>query len=233
MFLIKSIKTLIKNLIFFSDLKIWLKVFRKSHKNNSYNWATSTIDIYVLRKLIKTHNPKNILELGTGIGASTEAIVDQMSNETNLVSLENNSSCINTVKKKLIPYRKNYNIIKTEVKICKKKINIETLIYKISRKLNVSNYDLIYIDGPSFLFNKNKKKFITGLPRGDIFYFYNKIKIGCIVIIDGSLITQKQVFRFCRSIKFLEIFKCFGFTKRYNDNLFDSEYQKLKTWKYL
>jgi len=234
MFLLDRINYILNNIFFFSDLKIWLKVIKRKKDGSTYAWASSAIDVYILRKIIKINNPKNILELGTGIGASTEAMIDQMSNNANLVSLENNNYCINEVKKKLkspLFKKKKFKIIKTNIKICKKKINIETLIYKISQKLNVKKYDLIYIDGPSFLFKKGK--FVSDLARGDIFYYYNKIKIGCIVIVDGSIITQKEISRFCSTMKNLRIFKSFTVQKVYNDKLFDTTYKKLKTWGYI
>ena len=242
MLFLDKINYIINTIFFFSDLKICLKVIKKKNGStynlatgsSAYNWATSSIDTYTLRKIIKIYNPKNILELGTGIGASTEAMIDQMSDAANLVSLENNNYCINEVKKKLsspLFAKKKFKIIKTDIKICRKKINIETLIYKISPKLDVKKYDLIYIDGPSFFFKK--KKLIFGLARGDFFYYYNKIKIGCIVVVDGSIITQKEINRFCSTMKNLRIFKCFAVQKVRHDNLLDTTYRRLKTWGYI
>ena len=115
--------------------------------------------------------------------------------------------------------------------ISKDKIGVETMIYEISKKLDISKFDLIYIDGPSWTFINSK--FIYGIPRGDIFYFYENLKKGAIVVLDGSYITRKLIRRFCKSIKFLEIFKSFSFYKTENDSLQDQTLARLKKWKYI
>ena len=74
--------------------------------------------------------------------------------------------------------------------------------------MNFSDIDLIYIDGPSF-FLDDKKNFYSNLIRGDIF-IYDQLKPGCVIIMDGSIITQKNIIRFFKSIKFLGFIKlCF------------------------
>ena len=201
-------------------------------KNSSYNWESGVLDLYFLRKLIKIKNPKMVLELGSGIGISSETILDQITQEAKLVTVENNKNCINLCKSRLKKYKKNYEIIESEVIISKDKINIETMIYKISKTIDFSNFDLIYIDGPSFTFDKDNK-FISGIPRGDIFYLYDKIKIGTIIVLDGSKITRKQIYRFCKSIKFLGIYKSFSFYKTDNESLEDLTFTRLKKWQYI
>lgn len=233
MYIITKLKIIIKNILFFSDFKIWIKILKDSSpKNNTYNWTSGKLDLYTLRKIIKINNPKLVLELGSGIGVSSEAILDQINKDSKLITIENNKKCIELLKKRLEIYDKNYEIIESGVELSKEKINIETMIYKITKNLNVDNIDLIYIDGPSWTFDLNNN-FITGIPRGDFFYFYEKIKVGTIIILDGSYITRKQIHRFCRSIKFLKIYKSFSFKKMQNDLLNDSNYNKLKKWKYI
>ena len=225
-------KKILYNIFFYSDLKIWIKVMNFKKIDSSYNWMSGVLDIYILRKLIKIKNPKIVLELGSGIGVSSEAILDQISQDSKLVTIENNKNCINLCKLRLKKYKKNYEIIESEVIISKDKINIETLIYKTSRTFDFSKFDLIYIDGPSFTFDEDNK-FISGIPRGDIFYLYDKIKKGTIIVLDGSKITRKQIHRFCKSIKFLGIYKSFSFYKTEDDSLEDLTFSRLKKWKYI
>ena len=173
-----------------------------------------------------------VLELGSGIGISSEAILDQIAIESKLVTVENNKSCLKLLNDRLKNYNKNYEIIESEVVVSKDKINIETMIYKISKTLDFSKFDLIYIDGPSWTFDEDNK-FISGIPRGDIFYFYDKIKKGTIIVLDGSKITRKQIHRFCKSIKFLGIYKSFSFYKTEDDSLKDLTFARLKNWQYI
>ncbi|MDC0402607.1 hypothetical protein OAM14_00450 [Candidatus Pelagibacter sp.] len=213
-------------------MKIWIKVLRFKKKDSQHNWTSGILDLYFLRRIIKIKNPKMVLELGSGIGISSEAILDQISQDSKLVTIENNKTCLNLCESRLKKYKKNYEIIESEVIISKDKINIETMIYQTSKTLDFSKFDLIYIDGPSWTFDKDNK-FISGIPRGDIFYFFDKIKKGTIIVLDGSKITRKQIHRFCKSIEFLGVYKSFSFKKSSDEGLNDSTYNKLKKWEYL
>ena len=226
------LKKLLYNIFFYSDFKIWIKVINFKKKDSTYNWASGVLDLYFLRRIIKIKNPKMVLELGSGIGISSEAILDQIAIESKLVTVENNKSCLKLLNDRLKNYNKNYEIIESEVVVSKDKINIETMIYKISKTLDFSKFDLIYIDGPSWTFDEDNK-FISGIPRGDIFYFYDKIKKGTIIVLDGSKITRKQIHRFCKSIKFLGIYKSFSFYKTEDDSLKDLTFARLKNWQYI
>jgi hypothetical protein len=227
--LICTLNLIFKNLIFYSDINIWKKVLKSQFKNANEKWKSSILDLYVLRKTIKLYNPKSILELGAGMGISSEAIVDEMSNESTLTTFESNLKCISSLKKKLSQYKKKIIIIKSKVIISKEKLNIETMVYEKSRLLDVSNIDLIYIDGPSWAKDRNYN-FVTGIPRGDFFLFYEKLKKRTIVILDGSYITRKQINRFCE-IKRNKI-KSFLF-QTLGKKLFDKNFSKLKKWKYI
>ena len=43
---------------------------------------------------------------------------------------------------------------------------------------------------------------LIGIPRGDISYLYDKIKLGTIIVLDGSKITRKQIHRFLNQLNF-------------------------------
>ena len=112
-----------------------------------------------------------------------------MSNDSHFIGLESSEQCINILAEKFKRINKNFEFKKSDIEISKDKITQETLIYKLTKKMNFSDIDLIYIDGPSFL--DDKKNFYSNLIRGDIFYIYDQLKPGCVIIMDGSIITQK------------------------------------------
>ena len=186
------LKNIIYSLYFFTNIIIWLKVFKiHSNKNNTnLKYVTSKKNLYVLRKLVKDLNPKKIVEFGSGVGFSSEAIIDEMSNDSHFIGLESSEQCINILAEKFKRINKNFEFKKSDIEISKDKITQETLIYKLTKKMNFSDIDLIYIDGPSF-FLDDKKNFYSNLIRGDIFYIYDQLKPGCVIIMDGSIITQK------------------------------------------
>lgn len=230
----KLLKNIFLNLYFFSNLIIWLKVFKIFPKKltKEQKYTTPKKNLYVLRKLVKEHNPKKIIEFGSGIGFSSESIIDEMSKDCHFIGLENNDKCINLLKEKFKSVNKNFEFKKSDIEISKDKINEETLIYKLTKTINFNDVDLIYIDGPSFLLDDNKN-FYCNLPRGDIFHICDQLKPGCIILMDGSIITQKNIVRFFKSIRFLGIFKTFVFEITDKDKLFDSTYAKLKKWGYI
>ena len=229
----KKIKTVYENIVFFLDYKIWLEINKQFPKKIGDNekWITSKINLYLLRKIIKKYKPKKILEYGSGIGVSSEAMISQMSNDCNFIGIESNNYCINECLQKTKKYEKKFNFIKSEIEISKDIINIETLIYKYTKNINPDDLDLIYIDGPSFLFNNNK--FYEGMVRGDFFHLYENLKPGCIIVVDGGYITRKHILRFCKSIKFLKIFNTFAIQLTAKDKLKDYKYEKLKKMKYI
>ena len=93
----KKIKTVYENIVFFLDYKIWLEINKQFPKKIGDNekWITSKINLYLLRKIIKKYKPKKILEYGSGIGVSSEAMISQMSNDCNFIGIESNNYCIN------------------------------------------------------------------------------------------------------------------------------------------
>ncbi len=232
--ILKITKALFKNTFFFFDLFLWFKIYKNFPKQIGINekWITPKKNLYVLRKLIKIYKPKKIIEFGSGIGLSSQNIVDQMSQNCEFIGIENNEDCINQSQNRTKKFNKNINFIRSDLEISKDKINAETLIYNYSKSGNFKDIDLVYIDGPSFYLNE-KKQFFTQMVRGDIFNIYNQLKPGCIIVLDGSFITQKNIIRFCKSIEFLGIYKTFAFKITKTDELEDLTYKKLKLWGYL
>lgn len=229
----KKLRTLANIIYFFSDLKVWSninKIFPQKINNNE-KWITKKRNVYILRKIIKDYKPKKIVEFGSGIGVSSENIVDQMSNECEFIGFENNDNCITQAKNRTKKYNKNIKFIKSKVVLSRDIIPIDTLTYEDTEKINYGDVDLVFIDGPSFLLT-NENKFYSGLVRGDIFKIYNQLKIGCIIIIDGSYMTRKTIKRFCDKIKFINIPKSFIFKILKEDKLEDKSFKKMTEWGY-
>ena len=140
-FLNKNIKRFF-NLIFFFDFSLWIRSLKQIRKNkadktNDLNWTMNLYDIYVIRKLIKKYNPKRILELGPGVGVSTEAIVDQMSNDCKLVSVDHEEKCVKLTKDRIKYFDKQVNVIQSNVILSKEKIGLETICFE---NLGMSKY---------------------------------------------------------------------------------------------
>ena len=231
--LLKKIKTLYYNIVFFLDYEIWLDIKKKFPKtiNDNEKWITSKKNLYLLKKIIKKYKPKKILEYGSGIGVSSEAMISQMSNDCSFVGIENNDHCVNECLKRTKKYEKDVEFIKTEIVISKEMIGIETLIYKYTKNIKADDLDLIYIDGPSFLLKNNI--FYEGMVRGDFFHIYENLKPGCIIVVDGGQITRKHIIRFCKSIEFLKILNVFAIKLTNKDKLKDHTFEKLKKMKYI
>ena len=236
--IIKKFKNGVYNLFFFMDFFLWFVCINKIRKNNSkdnkdYNWATGIYDVYVLRKLIKKNKPKKILELGPGIGVSSEAIIDEMSDECELIMVDHEQKCIQQANERVKNYNKSFNFIHSKVVLSKDKIGLETICFE---NLGIKNYekiDMIICDGPAWYIDE-KKKLITDITRGDLFNIFEKLKAGCIVVIDGSAITRKIIFRFCsNSISLLPIYGSWVFSIKKNPQLIDEKLKKLINWNYI
>lgn len=236
-FLNKNIKRFF-NLIFFFDFSLWIRSLKQIRKNkadktNDLNWTMNLYDIYVIRKLIKKYNPKRILELGPGVGVSTEAIVDQMSNDCKLVSVDHEEKCVKLTKDRIKYFDKQVNVIQSNVILSKEKIGLETICFENLGMSDFSTLDLLICDGPAWYLDE-KKRLITDIPRGDLFNIFENLKIGCIIIIDGSAITRKIINRFCiNCIKFLGIYGSCAFTLKKEPKLIDEKLNRLLSWNYL
>mgnify|MGYP001201530958 CR=1 FL=1 len=237
MFIKKNIKRLL-NLIFFFDISLWLKCIKqikkdKITKNSDFNWTMNIYDLYVLRKLIKKYNPKKILELGPGIGVSTEAIAEQMSEDCELIAVEHEEKCIKLAKERIKDLRKKVSILHSKVILSKEKIGLETICFENLGMKDFENIDLLVCDGPAWFIDE-KKRLITDLPRGDLFNIFESLKVGCIIIIDGSAITRKIITRFCiNSIRFLGIYGSWVFRIKKEPKLIDEKLKRLLNWNYL
>lgn len=187
------------------------------------NWIISLEDLIALDKIIKKHNIKNILELGAGIGNCTLGMVWSLPDGGHIYAVEQFAKCTE-IAKEMIPekYKKKITFHQSDVEITEPFKYINTISYK---NLPKGDWDLIVIDGPSFLMEG--ENLITSLPRGDIMKLVDTIKDGTLIYIDGSRITNKLLKRFYSH--------CFDYKdglykKIKSDKPRDSKLEKFKKW---
>lgn len=185
------IKKILKN-IFYSVKYRKLNELRRLFQGAESNWIIGLDDCVKLDKIIKKHKIKNILELGTGIGASTLSMAHSLPAGGRIDTVEQFEKCIKRAQE-IIPQKYKDKIIfhQSEAEIFQPFKYINTLVYK---ELPKGDWDLIVIDGPSFKMEGDY--LITSLPRGDFVKLMNVLKDGVFIYIDGSLITKKLLKRF-------------------------------------
>lgn len=168
---------------------IWLK-----HSNNSQgSWIIKIKEAVRLHEYLKKLQPKHILELGTGIGCSTE-IMAFTCPDASIYTLEQSQKCID-VAKTLISEKLQEKIYfkYLPAKITKPiyEVNpfVNWLIY--SGEHDWLDYDFILIDGPGPIMVGLKNpdtnevwKVLAELPGADLIFLLPKIKEGTIIYID-------------------------------------------------
>src|SRR3990167_60313 len=108
---------------------IWLK-----YKNNSEGlWVTKMTQILRLHEFLTKLQPKHILELGTGIGCSTEIIALACTN-TSIYTVEQNQKCIDAAKI-LIPER-----LQEQIYFKLSKVGVLKPIYEVNPWINFQAY---------------------------------------------------------------------------------------------
>lgn len=181
---------------------IWLK-----YKNNSQgDWIMKVKQIIQLHEKLKELQPKHILELGTGIGCSTEVMAFTCPNAS-IYTIEQNQKCIELAKT-LIPE-------KTQERIYFKHIPAGVLrpIFEVNPFVNFlaygarydwQDYDFILIDGPGPIMAKVKNpekeevwETLAELPGGDLIFMLPKMKPGTLIYIDKR---QSMVHLFIRHL---------------------------------
>lgn len=166
---------------------IWLKFYN----NKQGNWIMKVKETLRLHETIKALQPKHILELGTGIGCSTE-IMAFSSPQASIYTVESNPKCIE-VAKALISSTLQERIY---FKHCDVNIGRQ---YEVNPFQDVMvytpydwrDYDFIFIDGPGPMMvttkhpvTKQSFKVLAELPGGDLINLLPKIKEGAIIYVD-------------------------------------------------
>lgn len=164
------------------ELKNLYAVFKR---HPEAKWIIGKNDALLLYKLIKKYDAKNILDLGTGIGASAAVMALAQAPNGRVVSVEQFEKCI-SIANQLIP------------EALKRKITLlysETYAFKndkVGKYLYFSGYktlpmqfapfDFVVVDGPGAWLEESQ---LVALPNGDIINLLPHLATGCKVYIDG------------------------------------------------
>ena len=169
---------------------VWLK-----YKNSPEGrWITKINSVVKLYKFLKRVQPKHILELGTGIGCSTEIMAFTCPNAS-IYTVEQNPKCIK-IAKKLIPERFQERIYfkESQVAVLKPIYEVNPFMYWAGYHTSYDwrNYDFIYVDGPGPFVAKRVKQetkefweALVDLPGGDIILLLHKMKEGTLIYVES------------------------------------------------
>lgn len=156
-------------------------VFKNSPEGE---WIIGKNDAAKLYSLIQTYAPRNILELGGGIGAST-AIMALAAMESAITSIEQFEKCID-IAKKIIPPEllKKINFVYSEAHAFKNERISPYQFFSGYKNLPVRNgpFDFVIIDGPGYWLENGQ---LVKLPNGDIINLLPHLATGCKIYIDG------------------------------------------------
>lgn len=168
-------------------------------------WIIGKDDAMMLYKLVKKHDFKNVLDLGTGIGASTAVIALALGGGGKITTVEQYEKCVR-IAKELTPAD-----LKTKINF----VQADTYAFKndkISKYIYLSGYknlpiqfapfDLVVIDGPGAWLEDGK---LVSLPNGDIINLLPYLTAGCKIYIDGRKKNTELYKRFLSLyMRFLE-----------------------------
>ena len=150
------------------------------------SWVLKPQEAILLHEKIKEFNPKQILELGTGIGCST-AIMAFSCPQARIYTVEQNQKCIDLAKK-LIPTTLQERIYfrLSEPKVTRPINQINPfMMWSIYGDYDWIDYDFIFVDGPGpFTVNVQGNQVLAEQPNGDILFLLHKMKPGTIIYVD-------------------------------------------------
>lgn len=181
---------------------IWLK-----YKSNAEGtWVTKMPTVIKLHEFLKELQPKHILELGTGIGCSTEIIAFTCPN-TSIYTVEQNPKCIE-IAKTMIPdvFKERIYFKLANTAVLKPIYEVNPFVYFMAyhTPYDWRDYDFIYVDGPgpfkTFANHPETKQsweVFADLPCGDILMLLNRINEGTYVFIDKRHLTVHYLQRHC------------------------------------
>ena len=148
-------------------------------------WIIGQNDALELYYLIKQFNPKNILELGSGIGASTAIMALAQSTDGKVVSMEQFEKCVN-IARRLIPQNllPKINLIHSPAEAWKDERFSRYVYFSIYKNLPVhlGPFDFVLVDGPDYWLENGQ---LVNLPNGDLLKLMPHLKPGCKIYVDG------------------------------------------------
>lgn len=148
-------------------------------------WIVGKADAVLLYTLMKKYQPKNVLDLGTGIGASTAVIALALEAGAKITTVEQYEKCIR-IAKELIPesFQAKINFVHSDTYAMKHDAISKYLYLSGYQQLPVqyAPFDFVLVDGPGAWLEQGK---LVSLPNGDIVNLLPHLVSGCKVYIDG------------------------------------------------
>lgn len=187
------------------ELKDLYQVFANSPHNG---WIVDPEDAKRIDKVVRTAEAKNVLELGTGIGASTAFLANATSGR--VTTIEQYEKCIK-IAKELIPKdlqeRIDFIYCTPELQefpgIPHQKLSVYHALTENLVLFGKKDFDLVMVDGSGPFMDKDE---LMRFPNGDVFYILNLIKPGGVVYVDGRLDFMRIARR--HFARYLNIINC-------------------------
>ena len=172
-----------------SELKELYDIFQRSPHGR---WIVDFGDYEKLHDLIQSRKPKQILEIGTGIGAATALLAKY--SDAQIDTVEQFEKCI-TIAKDLIPLelQSRINFYQSPCEVFQME-GIPFVFLQRHLTLPVGDYDLVVIDGPGPY--KDETGYLVDLPGGDFISFIYTTKPGTIFYVDGRKAMVSLMDRF-------------------------------------
>lgn len=176
-----------------SEFKELYAIFENSQESK---WILGEDEALGLYRLIKNLKPKNILELGSGIGASTAIMALALGDECKITSIEQYEKCVK-VAKELIPQnlQRKINFIRSDTYAFQNNKISKYLYFSGYKYINLIRgpFDLVLIDGPGAWLEGNE---LVALQNGDIINLLPNLSSTCKVYVDGRESTVSFIKRF-------------------------------------
>lgn len=158
------------------------------------HWIMKMDMISKLCSLVQQYKPAQILDLGTGIGASA-ACMSAVSDNTHILSVEQNEKLV-ALAQELIPHdlKQKISFHYSPATAVKPIPSIDPFRYwSCYVDIPWSEYNFIVIDGPGPFILKDS---LADLPNGDIIWMLSKMTPGTKIFLQGRLDTRKLYKRF-------------------------------------
>ena len=161
-----------------------LEHYNKYQEHPEGRWIISIQDCERLQSIVKKYGCKTILDLGSGIGASTYALAE--ATEGRVWAIEQFKKC-SKIAREILPEE-----LKGKVEFIQEVPGVMSFKYVPYRyfssftKLPEAEWDLIVVDGPGPFMSKTD---LVKLPNGDVFNIFHKLKTGCLIYVDQRMET--------------------------------------------
>lgn len=165
------------------------------------HWTVQWPNIPILYNLVKTHKPKKILDLGTGVGLSlsvmAQAMLDAGETDFHIDSIEQFDKCVKLANK-MIPeeYKKYITIHKSEAVIWEDP-NVLYQPFSTYKELPEIEYNFILNDGPGPYKEQGVENLID-FPNGTIskLLLEGKLKKDALIAFDGRVSSLQLLERY-------------------------------------